>query len=120
MDLHKNEHYCEMDISQQSENLTTRQIKQRSKQWFDRRKQVKITGSSIHSALDLDGLASQKEHFDVKVVGLQEKEKPVTCKSAMWHKTENEIYAVATMVGKVLPMMSPAQKMYEAKRGWLN
>jgi hypothetical protein len=113
IDLHKSEHYCETDIKQQSENPTTRQIKQRSEQWFDRRKQVKITGSSMYNALGLDGLNSQKEHFDVKVVGLPEKERSTKCSSAMLHGTENEINAAATMVGKVLPMMCPGLKMYE-------
>ena len=38
IDLHKSEHYCETASKQQTENPTTRQIKQRSEQWIDRRK----------------------------------------------------------------------------------
>ena len=110
MNLVKSDDYREIELS---ENPGTRNIKQRSSEWFNLRSKAQITGSTVYAALGLDGLAKQKEHFDVKIGGLHEKAKPENVKSAMAYGTENEINAAATVLGKVIPMLCPGQKMYE-------
>lgn len=58
---------------------STRKVKQRSAVWFESRKAMKITGSTIFTAIGLDGLKRQKDHFDSVVCGVErttnEKEK---------------------------------------------
>lgn len=58
-------------------------------------------------------MAKQKEHFDVTIGGLAGKEKSERVNAAMAHGTNNEINAVATLVGKILPVMCPGQNFYE-------
>ena len=42
-------------------------IKQRSPEWFQIRKQARITGSTLNSGIGLDTLQKQKQHFYVHV-----------------------------------------------------
>ncbi|KAL4225309.1 hypothetical protein ACF0H5_015998 [Mactra antiquata] len=71
------EYYCQLDmVIPHAENQTTHQIKQRFPEWVDRKEKVKITGSLIYPALGLDGLVP---FGDVKVPGLQEKERSDKC-----------------------------------------
>ena len=44
--------------------LTPEATKQRSDKWYEMHKGVKITGTSLHRGLGLDGLKRQKEHFN--------------------------------------------------------
>ncbi|KAH3888912.1 hypothetical protein DPMN_012957 [Dreissena polymorpha] len=110
MDLDKSPNYRKIE---HSGNPTSRQVKQRSLEWFEQRSKARIAGSTMYVALGLDGLAKQKDHFVVTVGGLHERTKPETVKAVMEHGTLNEIHAAATMVGKVLPMICPEQKVFE-------
>ena len=44
-------------------------IKRRSDKWFEERKKVKVTGSSVYRAVGCDGMKTQKEHFDQVING---------------------------------------------------
>lgn len=114
--LHKCENYVQIDESKYKSS--TRDVKQRSREWFDHRSAARVTGSTMYAALGIDGLARQKEHFDVFVGGLPEKQKTEQVQNAMTHGTENEINAAATLVGKVMPMFCVEEKLYE--EGFVN
>ncbi|CAG2256016.1 unnamed protein product [Mytilus edulis] len=83
-------------------------IKQRSPQWFDARKQLKLTGSTIFGGLGLDSLKLQRRHFDkvVKNIEIAEVISEDTAKR-MEHGTVSEIHAIATLTTKVLPLYYP-------------
>ena len=66
-----------------------------------------VTGSTIYQSLGLDGLKVQRDHFDKVVYGIQPIEKPPDVLTAMEHGTKNEINAVATLVGEILPVLYP-------------
>ena len=73
-DKHMNLSDCNEYIAlkdSQDANISTRKIKQKSPLWFDRRREMKVTGSTIFQAVGLDGLKKQKEHFDSVVCGVQ-------------------------------------------------
>ena len=65
-----------------------------------------FSGSTAYAAIGLDTLKRQQEHFDRVMFG---KEPQVSEKTAqfMKHGTENEINALATLVGKVVPSLYP-------------
>ncbi|KAH3697092.1 hypothetical protein DPMN_084577 [Dreissena polymorpha] len=101
-----------VDIQRQKENLTnaeesTRLMKQRSNEWFEYRKRAKVTGSSLFTAIGGDGLKRQKDHFDKVMCGIAEKDPTLEQKKAIEHGVVNEINGVATLVGKVLPVVEP-------------
>lgn len=75
MFLQKCKDYFEITDDSETEVKTTREIKQRTDVWLEMRKCAMVTGSTIHGALGLDGLAKQKEHFDKVICGLPDKEK---------------------------------------------
>ncbi|XP_071172850.1 uncharacterized protein [Mytilus edulis] len=88
-------------------------LKQKSDEWFNLRKTVKVTGSTAYNALGIDGLKSQKETF--QCINNQ-KEKPAPTEQqqmAMKHGTENEIHALATLHSKVMPAFFPNLTYYE-------
>ncbi|KAH3696894.1 hypothetical protein DPMN_084377 [Dreissena polymorpha] len=84
-----------------------RLIKQRSTAWFDIRSKAKVTGSTLYRSIGLDGLKNLKEHFEQVICGAPEKQFSEKVKDAMKHGVENEINAVATLVGKVIPVLFP-------------
>ena len=75
--------------------LTPETTKQRSDEWFELRKGVKLTGSSLHRGLGLDGLKRQKEHFNSVFCGLNQDFNEEQKKCMHWG-VENEIHATAT------------------------
>ena len=95
------------------EDNQLRFIKQRSEKWFTVRKTAVVTGSTLYKAIGLESLNLQLEHFD-SVVYQKEKEEPsAEVKDRMEHGTVNEINAVSTIVGKVLPMFYPGHHFVE-------
>ena len=106
-------------------------IKQRSKEWFAERSSVKVTGSTVHKALGLDTKISQFKHFPTVTVNQQDTQPVVTDAEvdmledmnneenvvtedynndptdAMLHGSNHEIAAVATLVGKIIPIYYP-------------
>ena len=98
-----------VELSENEETDDTRFIKQRTEKWHSVRKEASVTGSTIYQSLGLDTLKKQREHFDKVVCGIAEQPKPEEVQKAMQYGTENEINAIATMVGKVLPVIAPEQ-----------
>ena len=80
--------------------------KQRTHRWFKLRRAAWLTGSTMFQALGLDTLKSQQQHFDQVKSGV---DKPVsdTVQKYMDHGARNEINALATVLGKVLPVFHP-------------
>jgi hypothetical protein len=84
-----------------------RSVKQRSGRWHAIRQTALVTGSTIYGALGLDGLKRQMEHFGKVVCGVEECSRTPQVQANMDYGTENEINAVATLVGSILPVLSP-------------
>ena len=94
------------DSGQDSNEINTRNIKQRSDVWREKRKEAKITGSTVHAAIGLDGIKKQQEHYDKVVCNV---ETPFTdaVKANLEYGVTNEINANATFVNAVLPVLCP-------------
>ena len=106
--------YNELNEVQDAENadIPTRKVKQRSPFWFERRKDMKVTGSTMFQAIGLDGLKRQKEHFDSVVCGVQNP-RSESVENALEYGKKNEINASATFVGKVMPLLFPGKYFCE-------
>ena len=92
---------------------SSRFLKQKSNEWFSLRELARITGSTIHKAVGCDGLSKQKDHFEKVICGIPENEPSEEIKAAMEHGVINEINAVATVVGKIIPVVEPTLKFCE-------
>ena len=111
---HQPNFVCLSGIELLKENVNERElfslVRQRTDSWFSIRKQALVTGSTINSAIGLNGLKAQKEHYS------QVKEKPQPnerVNMAMDHGSKNEINAISTLVGKILPSLFPGIWYYE-------
>lgn len=80
--------------------------KQRSLAWDNLRKNSRITGSTIFKALGLDTLKEQQKHHDKVYKGIDE---PISedLQKMFDYGTEQEINAIGTLVGKILPVYFP-------------
>lgn len=105
VNLTENDKYKWVDTAITTEN--TRFVKQGSDEWFQIRKTVKVTGSTIYTAVGCDGLYRLQDHYDSVICGIKQKEPSDFVKQAMRHGTENEENAIATIVGKVMPVFFP-------------
>ena len=65
-------------------------VKQRSDKWKDLRMQSRLTGSTMHNALGLRNLKSQKEHFNEFVLQNIPQRKEIN--AAMVHGSKHEVY----------------------------
>lgn len=111
VNLSTNEYYVE--ISDDEKSVSTRNIKQRSDEWFMIRQQAKVTGSTLYKAIGLESLQKMKEHFETVICGVPERKPSVEVENAMKHGTFNEPNAVGTIVGKVIPVMHPDLIFFE-------
>ena len=114
IDLGKQQNFICL-IDQSHESVTSENpehIKQRSPAWDDLRKNAKVTGSSLYKALGMRSLKEQKEHFDKVYDGVVNPITPETQKR-FDYGTENELHALATLVGKVIPIFYPQVKFRE-------
>ncbi|KAL5011712.1 hypothetical protein ScPMuIL_010263 [Solemya velum] len=82
-------------------------LQQKSEDWFRVRSKATVTGSTLNSALGLDTLKKQQEHYDSVKHGKEKAEPSAGIKERMDYGTANEIHAVATLVAKVLPVLFP-------------
>ena len=71
------------------------------------RRQVAVTGSTLHRAIGMDGLTRLKENFDEKVNDAEPQMPSTEVQQAMDHGTDNESNMIATLVSKVLPIFFP-------------
>ncbi|CAG2219838.1 unnamed protein product [Mytilus edulis] len=81
-------------------------MKQRSNAWHELRNGSRITGSTIFRALGLDTLKEQQNHYDKVYKGV---EKPISdnLSSLFEYGTAQEINALGSFVGKVMPVYFP-------------
>ena len=82
-------------------------IKQRTPEWEVLRKSCRVTGSTLHKALGLDGLARQKEHHHTFLCGRSESVLSSEIKKRMEHGTNNEKNILATLIGLIIPAFLP-------------
>ena len=83
-------------------------IKQRTNEWFQIRKQARVTGSTLNKALGLDTLLKQKEHHYVFVRGREEPPVGPELQKMFDYGTCNETNAIATLVSTIIPAYLPA------------
>lgn len=88
-------------------------IKQRSEIWHALRKQSKITGSTINTALELDGLKKQKSFWEERDGKKEAEQIPDFLKERFEYGTRNELNAVATLISRYLPAFHPTICFYE-------
>ena len=82
-------------------------IKQRTPEWEVLCKSCRVTGSTLHKKLDLDGLAEQKEHHHTFLCGHSETVLSPEIKKKMEHGTNNEKNILATLTGLIIPAFLP-------------
>ena len=105
---------CQISLVLKTENtdLPSEYLKQKSPEWFEVRKSVKATGSTIHKAVGLDLLKKQRSYFD-EIVSGEEMQKSDAQQTAMDYGSKTEINAVDTLVSKVLPVLCSSFTLYE-------
>ena len=86
-------------------------IKQRTTEWFELRSKANVTGSTLFNALGLSTLKEQREHVN-KCKGI-EAEFTNQTKENLKYGTEMEKHALATLVGKLMPVYYPHLKLRE-------
>ena len=87
-------------------------VKQRSQTWANLRNGAMVTGSSLYRAIGCGTLKEQKEHYD-KVVNHIDKPVSEYTQKCFQYGTDNEIHALATLVGKIMPVYYPNLKYRE-------
>lgn len=90
-------------------------IRQRTEQWFDIRKEAKVTGSTCNAAAGLARLKDQQSHID-KILGKSDSSRDEfddETRKRMEFGATHEIDAVATLAAKVLPFLYPNLKYFE-------
>ena len=65
-------------------------VKQRTVEWFDNRRQSRITASTMHNALGLRTLKVQKDHFEEFIMGKVPSDKDPAL--ALVHGMKHEVY----------------------------
>ena len=99
------------DVAIMSLNLdldeNTQYIKQGSDMWHSIRKKARVTGSTLRNAIGLDTLAKQKDHFYEKVLGRTPPPTTPQLQKMFDHGRKNEVNAISTLVGTVIPAMLP-------------
>ena len=81
-------------------------IQQGSDLWFQNRNLALVTGSLCFDALGLNTLAAQKNHYDHYVLKKPKEITPET-QANFDHGNKNEINAVASIVGVIMPAIFP-------------
>ena len=89
-------------------NTNIQFIKQRSPEWFQIRKQARITGSTLNSGIGLDTLQKQKQHFYFHVRGRQPAPVSEELQTKFDHGAKNEVNGTATLITTVVPAYLPA------------
>ncbi|XP_052233224.1 uncharacterized protein LOC127846086 [Dreissena polymorpha] len=106
INLSECENYFPLEVQKEDEN-NTRLLPQRTEKWFEIRKKAKVTGSTIHKAIGLDGVKKLKDYFELVKCNIPEQEVNAKTKENMQHGTINEINAVATIVTRIMPIVTP-------------
>ena len=82
-------------------------IKQGSAMWHEQRKKARITGSTIHKALGLESLTSQKQHHAEFILGRKPRAFDDEVKKRLEHGLKNEKNVIATLVSYIMPVLLP-------------
>ena len=97
----------EMKEQLNTEELPTACVKQRSDDWYNARKTVKVTGSTVYSAVGCDGLKSLNNHID-KVCNKNDTSVPSESRvKAMEHGITCEEHEIATLASVIMPFLYP-------------
>ena len=104
---HQNNYIHLRESKENQDVINTRHIRQRTDAWLKLRSTAKVTGSTLNNAIGLGTLKAQQEHFDSVVYNNPKPAPSESTKECMEHGTVNEINAIATLVGKVLPVYWP-------------
>lgn len=90
-----------LDVGDENKELNFRFIKQRTNKWRMIREKARVTGSTLHAAVGLRGMKRQREHVH--------HEHFITphVQAMLDHGTLNEENAVATLVGRFMPIYFP-------------
>jgi hypothetical protein len=86
--------------------------KQRTQAWFDLREGSRVTGSTMFKALGLGLLKEQQQHYDKVIKGKQSSVSP-ELQALFDYGTTQEINALATLLGKIIPVYYPALVFHE-------
>lgn len=90
----------------------TRYIKQGSELWHEMRLTAHITGSTMMNAIGLRTLQAQKEHHSVHIKKRPGPPPDEETQKRLDHGRNNEINALATLVGILLPALKPPCHVY--------
>ena len=80
-------------------------IKQGSTLWHEMCSSVRVTGSTMCSAVGLETLTKQKKHFHVNVIGRQPLPPSPELQKKFDHGKQNEVNAMATLTSTVAPTL---------------
>ncbi|CAG2212896.1 unnamed protein product [Mytilus edulis] len=100
------------EFYKETNSQCTKFLQQRSDEWFELRKQAKVTASTMHTALGLRTLKEQQAHYDSVILN-KDKDGVQSPTPQMLHGIENEKHGVATICGKILPSLFPKIKFKE-------
>ena len=113
VDMNSLDNHCCLKSDAYTRSLDTKHMIQKSEIWFEERRKSKVTGSRVYSAIGMDTLKGQQQHFDEVIFGAQRPEFDEQSKANMLHGTENENNAKSTLLTKVLPVYYPELIYYE-------
>ena len=80
---------------------------QYSKMWWSLRDTALVTGSTLMKAVGFNTLKEKKEHVNVYVKKRPAPEIPDDVKKYIKFGQENEVHAISTFVGLMLPALKP-------------
>ena len=99
------------DIAKYTMNLNgdanTQYKKQGSTMWHEMRTKGRVTGSTLRTAIGLDTLVKQKDHFHQFVIGRTPPPPTPELQRLFDHGKKNEVNAISTLISTVLPAMLP-------------
>ena len=75
--------------------------------WWELRGTALLTGSTMMKALGFDTLKAEKQHVNVYIKKMPEPEFPDEVKKYIEFRKENEVHAISTLVGLLLPALKP-------------
>ena len=75
--------------------------------WWELRGTALLMGSTMMKALGFDTLKAEKQHVNVDVKKMPVPEFPDEVKKYTEFKKENEVHAISTLVGLLLPALKP-------------
>ena len=111
--LDKQSNYiCLKEAADSQSSMDSTTVKQRSEHWHELRNGSRVTGSTLFRALGLSTLKEQKEHHDKVYKGI-ETPIPEHLSPLLEYGTSQEINALGSLVGKIIPVYLPDLKYQE-------